>query len=126
MGHLLDSHVLVWAASEPERLGAAAHRVLRDPSAELHVSSVTIAELEIKIALGKLSLPASPTTMSQRLFAQPLALTWDHASRLRDLPTIHSDPFDRLLIVQAEAEDLALVTADRNIARYPKVRVLWE
>jgi PIN domain nuclease of toxin-antitoxin system len=105
-------------------MSAAVCDLLADEETELLVSAVSIAELEIKIAIGKLTLPGTPVEACALLDAKSLDLTWEHAERLAKLPLIHRDPFDRLLICQALVEDLTFVTSDDNIALYPDLRVL--
>ena len=115
--YLLDSQILVWSAGLTDRLAPAVVDVVQSGGTNrLFVSSVTIAELSIKVALGKLRLPGTPVELCALLGATELAFTWDHAARLASLPMLHRDPFDRLLIAQALAEDLTLVTSDAAIA----------
>ena len=116
---LLDTHVLLWANEAPERLSAEAVDALEDPTNDLFVSPVSVAEIEIKRALGKLSLRHSCHTLAARLDAHWLDLTATHAMGLRALPYLHADPFDRLLIAQAAAEGYTLVTADDKVLAYP-------
>ena len=116
---LLDTHVLLWAHAAPERLSAEATDALEDQYNDLYVSSISVAEIEIKRRLGKLTLNHSCHTLVVRLGAQWLNLTADHAMGLRTLPYLHADPFDRLLIAQALAEKLTLVTSDRKVLAYP-------
>lgn len=116
---LLDTHVLLWANERPERLSSQAVEALENPSNRLLVSSVSVAEIEIKRRLGKLSMEHSCQTLVSRLDAAWLDLTAAHAMGLRALPMLHADPFDRLLMAQAIAEDCPLVTADQKILSYP-------
>ncbi len=116
---LLDTHVLLWAHEAPERLSAGAVDALEDPTNDLFVSSVSVAEIEIKRALGKLAMKHSCLTLTSRLGANWLDLTAAHAVGLRALPQLHADPFDRLLIAQAAAEGFTLVTTDDKVLAYP-------
>lgn len=116
---LLDTHVVIWANEAPERLSTAAVAALEDPANDLLVSSVSVAEIEIKRRLGKLTMEHTCDTLRSRLGADWLDLTAAHASGLRHLPSIHADPFDRLLVAQAMVEDCTLVTADSRILAYP-------
>ncbi len=116
---LLDTHVLLWANEAPERLSSRAVSALEDSSNRLLVSSVSVAEIEIKRRLGKLSMVHDCETLASRLAAAWLDLTATHAMGLRTLPYIHGDPFDRLLIAQAIAERCTLVSADRKVLSYP-------
>lgn len=116
---LLDTHVLIWANERPERLSRQAVEALENPSNHLLVSSVSVAEIEIKRRLGKLSMEHSCQTLVSQLDAAWLDLTAAHAMGLRALPMLHADPFDRLLIAQAIYLDCPLVTADQKILAYP-------
>lgn len=116
---LLDTHVLLWANERPERLSAQAVEALENPSNRLLVSSVSVAEIEIKRRLGKLSMEHSCQTLVSRLDAAWLDLTAAHAMGLRALPMLHADPFDRLLMAQAISHGCPLVTADQKILAYP-------
>jgi PIN domain nuclease of toxin-antitoxin system len=122
-GYLCDTHVVLWAAVSPDRLDRKVREILEDGDLAVFVSSVSIAEMAIKRALGKLTLPSSPLEICQSLEFDELVLTWGHAAVVENLPAIHRDPFDRLLIAQAVAEDLTLITADSTIASYPDVRI---
>lgn len=118
---LLDTHVLLWAASDPDRLGAI-QPVLVDPSTTVLVSAVVIWELAIKRALGRIELPSDAGTFvraqRRRLELTALAIREDHAAAVEHLPPQHGDPFDRLLIAQARAEGAVLATDDDDIAGY--------
>ena len=122
--YLLDTHVLLWAAGAPERLDDAVLTLLSDPRERVVVSAVSIAEMAIKIRLGKLSLPGSPGELVAGLDLATVGLTAAEAERLLDLPTLHRDPFDRLLVAQAINADRVLITADPAILQYPDVRLL--
>ena len=117
---LLDTHVVLWLLQEPERLGQRAVAALRAESVNL-VSVVTFIEVGIKVATGKLVKPDGfdTSTPGERL----LPITPVHGLALEQLPRHHRDPWDRLLIVQAMAEDLTIVTADPEFTKYD-VRVI--
>ena len=116
---LLDTHVLLWANEAPERLSSEAVAALEDPANDLLVSSISVAEIEIKRRLGKLTLEHSCQTLAAQLDALWLDLTAVHAMALRTLPYLHADPFDRLLIAQAMTEGHTLVTTDEKVLAYP-------
>ncbi|WP_419851153.1 type II toxin-antitoxin system VapC family toxin [Candidatus Poriferisocius sp.] len=116
---LLDTHVVLWANEAPERLSGEAVDALEDPTNRLLVSSVSVAEIEIKRKLRKLAMEHSCYTLAAKLGAAWLDLTPAHAMGLRTLPLLHADPFDRLLIAQASTEGCTLVTADKEILAYP-------
>ncbi len=125
-GYLCDTHIVLWAATDPIRLGTQVQSVLQSYSERVFVSAVSIAEMAIKQELGKLQLPdsMSPVDLCEAIQFEPLPLVRLHASALAQLPPIHRDPFDRLLLVQAIEEDLILITADAVVASYPGVQVL--
>jgi PIN domain nuclease of toxin-antitoxin system len=116
---LLDTHVLIWAASEPERLSDYTKNALRDPRNTVFVSAASAWEIAIKSASGRLVLDFSlfPEGIHELGF-QALDITIAHASASGALPLHHADPFDRMLIAQAQLEAMALVTADRVMKRY--------
>lgn len=123
---LLDTHVLVWYLIEPGRLPARLAETLVDPGHTVYVSAVNTWEAAIKGGLGRLSLPFErlEQIIADSGFATlPVAIA--HGLEVRQLPPIHRDPFDRLLIAQARHERLTLVTRDPVIRRYP-VDALWD
>ena len=127
MRYLLDTHVFLWLQTEPERLGAHL-RELEDPATELFVSAASAWEIAIKHGLGRLELPEPPEryvpARVRAINAQPLAVEMSHACAVASLPGHHRDPFDRLLVAQAVALDVALMTADRDLVPYPAEIVL--
>jgi PIN domain nuclease of toxin-antitoxin system len=119
---LLDTHVWLWQISAPERIGRKTLAALKNPENELYFSIASMWELAIKVSAGKLNLPEVcedfvPTAM-RRHGVQSLPLEPEHAFATATLPLHHRDPFDRILIAQARAENLTLVTADRKFKRY--------
>jgi PIN domain nuclease of toxin-antitoxin system len=113
---LIDTHCWLWLSSEPEKLRPDVVDLLMTDAHDVYVSSATVWEIAIKHALGKLSLPGGPdeyVTSRTAAFGQ-IALPIDHrhALRVADLPPHHRDPFDRILVAQAQVEDRHLVTAD--------------
>jgi PIN domain nuclease of toxin-antitoxin system len=120
---LLDTHVFLWWRGEPSRLAPAV--ASRIATADLVFVSVASAwEAAIKRSLGRLDLP---DTLEAGVLAsgfQPLLISFSHAERAGALPPHHRDPFDRMLVAQAQAEDLTLVTHDRLLEPYD-VEILW-
>ena len=120
---LLDTHVLLWAATTPERLGSAL-AVVEDAERRL-VSAVCVWELAVKQHLGKLSVGTDVRTWARRvtgeLVLEHLPVTADHAAAVEHLPDVHRDPFDRLLVAQAMSEGAVLLTADRRLTGYGDV-----
>jgi PIN domain nuclease of toxin-antitoxin system len=118
---LLDTHLLIWAGNDPKRLPVRAAAAIREPANRLVFSTISVAEVAIKFALGRPDFPIDPEDFRGRLLGsgyEELSLSGDHAVRLRDLPPIHRDPFDRLLVAQAMAERVDLLTSDPVLARY--------
>jgi PIN domain nuclease of toxin-antitoxin system len=115
---LLDTHVLLWWLSRSQRLGPIAEESIASPASEVCVSGLTVAEIEIERALGKLEAPDDLQEQLAHHGFDGLSLTVRHALGLRDLPLHHGDPIDRLLIAQARAEGLTFVTADRAMSAY--------
>lgn len=119
---LLDTHLLLWAANEPERLSAKAKAYFEDAQHELLFSAASIWELAIKSSLGRVDFKVDSRLLRRGLLDNgysELAITSAHAVFVESLPLIHKDPFDRILVAQANVEGIMLVTADGTVARYP-------
>jgi PIN domain nuclease of toxin-antitoxin system len=125
---LLDTNVLIWTFSSSERISARAKRAMSRPAASLAVSVVSVWEIVLKHQAGKLRLPTGVVELvHQILYHSPwtiLPVAAEHLPLLATLPMIHKDPFDRLLIVQALHEGMAILTADEQIKKYD-VRTIW-
>ncbi len=120
---LLDTHVLLWWLADDPALGKKARAAISDAQHSVWVSAASVWEIAIKSALGRLSMPGPvaevlPRALSNNDFS-PLAITVEHALCAGDLPPIHADPFDRMLVAQAITHAWTLVTADAIVARYP-------
>jgi PIN domain nuclease of toxin-antitoxin system len=121
---LVDTHVLLWWLTDDAALSPTAREVLADPAKEPLVSAATLWEIAIKRSLGKLTAPDDlPDRIVDEGFSW-LAISPTHAWQVRDLPGHHRDPFDRLLVAQALAERLPIVTADARFSDYG-VEVRW-
>lgn len=125
---MLDTCTFLWAIEGGKQLSDAARVALVDPDNDVFLSAVSAWEIAVKHGLGRLPLPEPPdryvpTQRGARGIA-PLALDEDAALHLARLPLLHRDPFDRMLVCQALAGALTVVTPDPDIARYP-VRILW-
>ena len=119
---LLDTHVLVWMISASMRLSAAARNLLGDPDNELLYSVASLWELAIKFGLRRAEIVLDPRALRRELFDHgftELNVTGEHAVATAQLPPLHKDPFDRLLIAQSIVEGITLITADPVVARYP-------
>ncbi len=116
---LLDTHALLWALASPGELSARVRQLLERPETTVLVSVVSAWEMEIKRALGKLEVPDDLEAQMKRLRFLELPVHLRHVQRLRRLPVLHRDPFDRILVAQAMADGLTLVTRDRDVMAYP-------
>jgi len=119
---LLDTQLLLWAAGQPERLSAAARKLLDDPDNELLFSAASLWEITIKKGLGREDFRVEPRLLRRGLLDNgyvELPITSRHAVNVDGLPPLHKDPFDRLLLAQALDEGVTLVTTDAQLAQYP-------
>jgi len=119
---LLDTQCWLWAVNSPEKLNTRAERLLQDAGNELCLSSVCAIEISMKYSVGKLSLHIPPAEFVPALlslgYVTVLPIEVSHAVRLSSLPFHHRDPFDRLLIAQAQVENLKVLTADQQFEHY--------
>jgi PIN domain nuclease of toxin-antitoxin system len=124
---LLDSHALIWAVDNPSQLGANAASALRDSNNELLLGAGTIWELSIKVGMGKLTLSLPYRQWMTQAIADLgvaiLPITVEYADVQAALPTHHGDPFDRLLVAQAQVENVPLVSSDGLLDQYGIIRV---
>ena len=125
---LLDTHILLWAAGAPERLPSHARAAIEDPRNDLVYSAASVWEVAIKSGRGRADFSVDARVLRHRLLAHgytELPVTGAHAAAVDLLPPIHKDPFDRILVAQAQLEGLTLWTADDTVGRYPgPIRVL--
>lgn len=122
---LLDTHLLIWAAQGVANLPAKAVPILSDRSNALMFSVVSLWEIVIKTGLNRSNFSYGARDIRRQLLDrgyQELDVTGEHVLAVGDLPGIHHDPFDRLLIAQARVESLPLLTADKVVASYPGTR----
>lgn len=128
MRFLLDTHCWLWACSAEELLNENARELIKGRANEVLFSAASAWEIAIKFGRGKLTLPEPPEkyipTRLASLFMVPLPVEIAHATHTSLLPQHHRDPFDRLLIAQAQLEDLPLMTADRDLFLYD-VELIW-
>jgi PIN domain nuclease of toxin-antitoxin system len=127
MSRLLpDTQMLIWAANDSKRLSRAAANLLEDRENQVYFSLVSVWEISIKFALGRLDFNMPPRVLRDGLLRfgfLELPITSEHVIAVSNLPHIHRDPFDRLLIAQGEVEGLTLMTTDKRIAQYsPLIR----
>ena len=119
---LLDTHLLLWAASAPDRLSADARSLIQETENELFFSAASIWEIAIKSRLGLDDFAVDPRLLRRGLLDNgygEIAVSSEHAVAIDTLPDIHKDPFDRLLVAQAASEGIILLTSDTVVAEYP-------
>lgn len=115
---LLDSHALLWAIGDPDRLSEGARRAIEDGRNAVLVSAASVWEIAIKRALGKLTAPADLAAVMTATGFDSLSISLEHATLAGSLPRHHRDPFDRMLIAQAQLESLTIVTRDARFEPY--------
>jgi PIN domain nuclease of toxin-antitoxin system len=119
---LLDTHLLLWAAGEPKRLSKQTRTLIENPDNELLFSAASLWEIAIKRRLGREDFTADPRLLRRGLLDNSyseLPIMSDHVVAIENLPAIHKDPFDRILVAQATVEGVMLLTTDSLMARYP-------
>ena len=124
---LVDTHAFLWFMAGDRRLRRAARRAIEESNGQWWLSAASVWELAIKSSLGRLTLPAPVDAyiaekVQQGL--QVLSVDWTHAAAVERLPFHHRDPFDRLIVAQAQSEQIPLVTKDKVFAKYG-VQVVW-
>jgi PIN domain nuclease of toxin-antitoxin system len=120
--YLIDTHVWLWMQADPDRLDDDTRQLLEDTANQLLLSAASAWEISINYQLGKLPLPEQPTSYvpdrMRRSGTTPLPIEHAHALRTSELPDHHNDPFDRVLVAQAQLLDIPIVTVDQRIAAY--------
>lgn len=118
---LLDTHLLLWAASEPKRIPKSARVLIENPDNEVIFSAASLWEITIKRALGREDFRVDPRMLRRALLDNgyaELPITSEHVIHIGDLPPKHKDPFDRVLVAQAIIEGITLLTSDQRVAGY--------
>lgn len=119
---LLDTHVFLWALLQRDRIPPKTWNLLETPDNELYLSAASAWEISVKVALGKLKVPGDPAVYVPRRAREAnlasLPITEDHALAVHALPMHHTDPFDRMLIAQAQIEGLNILTGDKQFVKY--------
>ena len=121
MKYLLDTHILLWAATQPARLSKAAQKLIENPEHILYFSAASLWEVSIKNGLGRTDFSVDPAALRRGLLDNDyveLPISAQHAVAVNNLPNFHKDPFDRMLIVQAQLEGITLITADTAVTQY--------
>lgn len=119
---LLDTHLLLWAAGQPDRLSADARALIESAENELFFSSASLWEIVIKRGLGRADFKVDARLLRRGLLDNgysELPVASEHVVAIEGLPPIHKDPFDRVLLAQAQVEGITLLTADPTLAQYP-------
>jgi PIN domain nuclease of toxin-antitoxin system len=116
---LLDTNALIWTFADPARLSDYAREKIQDEANDVLVSVVSVWEIGVKRVKQKLDMPGDLEAMISAKKFDPLPLSLSHALAVESLPHQHHDPFDRMLIAQAQVEGLTLVTSDREMRHYP-------
>ena len=123
---LLDTVAFIWAVSSPDRISSKAMRSMQNSQARLELSTISLSEIAIKQALGKLNFSADDVRIGiADLKLRVLPYTADHAFQLFSMPQHHRDPFDRQIIAQALAEDVPVISSDGAFGLYKGVHVIW-
>lgn len=115
---LLDTHVLLWWLSDSPKLSEKVLAAISDGNNDIFVSAASVWEISIKKAIGKLEAPDDMDSIVEEEGFLKLPITLYHGQQAGDLPLLHRDPFDRMLVAQAQAEGLTIATSDINIPRY--------
>ena len=115
---LLDTHVLLWWLADNAELGVLARAMIAEPRNDVYVSAASTWEISIKRALGKLAAPGNMDSIVEDEGFEKLSISLFHGEQAGSLPEYHKDPFDRMLIAQAQAEGLEIVTSDDKFSRY--------
>ena len=128
MKYLLDTHAFLWFVSDDNKLSPRAKAIIKDHNNEIYFSAASAWEISIKIRLGRLTMeedlePFIVAQLAENNF-QTIAITIFHSIYTSKLPEIHKDPFDRMIIAQSKAENMSLISKDKNIKKY-KVPVVW-
>jgi PIN domain nuclease of toxin-antitoxin system len=115
---LVDTHIFLWMLSYPEKLDKKRRYELEFPGNEVFLSAISIAELVIKSSIGKLRIDFDPLDMAQEMLIDILAFSGNHAMTLAQLPLLHKDPFDRMIIAQALSDRMNLMSDDSKFLDY--------
>ncbi|XOV94017.1 MAG: type II toxin-antitoxin system VapC family toxin [Bacteroidota bacterium] len=118
MKYLIDTHIFIWIFSEPEKIKRKVKAILDDPEVILFVSPITFYEIQLKKILGKLDFEPELDEIIGEEYFEVLNITSEHTIATIDLPLLHRDPFDRILIAQSIVEEITMITGDKEIMMY--------
>jgi PIN domain nuclease of toxin-antitoxin system len=127
---LLDTHALIWLATDLTQLTEPAKTAIRLHASELHISAITALEISLLTSCGKLEWGKKPVSRFERALkhhcVKVIPIDSEIAWKAGQLPPIHRDPFDRIIIATAQKHGMTILTKDRTIPSYPKIKVVWE
>jgi len=118
MNIVIDTHIFLWAISEPEKLSFHRNDIMSNPTNTIYVSTMTFVEIMIKVSIGKLRIDFDPIEMAKNSGFEILDFTAEDSLALADMPFHHRDPFDRMLISQSKNRDYYLMSDDGKFASY--------
>lgn len=119
MRYLLDTHVILWWLDDPKKISVKAREIIADKNNAIYISSVSMWEIATKSEINRLKVPVNILAILHKEKFQSLKLSAEESLSIINLPKIHNDPFDRMLIAQAKFNDLILITKDQTIVKYP-------
>lgn len=123
MNYLLDTHIILWWLTDPKQIAPKAVKIISDKENSIFISNASLWEMAIKKNLGRLTLPRNIVEILQAEGFQIMPIGHEEALGIGDLPLIHSDPFDRMLVMQAKLYNCVLITRDKNVMDYPVVTI---
>ena len=123
MEYLLDTHVILWWLTQPQKINQKAQQIIQDQSNRIFLSSASFWEMAIKKSIGRLTLPHNLIETITAENFKILPILPEECLGIADLPLLHSNPFDRLIIIQAKLNNMIVITNDQKIAEYPVVIV---
>ncbi len=123
MRYLLDTHVVLWWLTEPEKIHTKARKIIQDQSNEILISTASFWEIAIKKSIGRLTMPHNLLETIALEGFKTLPIMPDECIGVADLPMYHSDPFDRLMIMQAKLYNLVIITRDNKMPEYPVITI---
>lgn len=119
MSYLLDTHIILWWLTDLKEIAPKASKIISNKENNIFISSVSLWEMAIKKSLGRLTLPRNIIEILQTENFQIIPMGYEEALGISDLPQIHQDPFDRMLVMQAKLHNCVLITRDKNVMKYP-------
>lgn len=123
MNYLLDTHIILWWLTDPKLIAPKASKIIADKENNIFVSSASLWEMAIKKSIGRLTLPRNIVEILQTDGFQIIPIAHEEALGISDLPQIHQDPFDRILVMQAKLYNYVLITRDKNVTDYPVITI---